>query len=71
MYPGEAAELIARLDRIKAPAFVRTGDNKIIGYTEECQYPASCEIRRKHRWHVWAEHGEPYIGMDCPWSDEE
>ena len=65
---GEAAELCARLDKTKAPAFIRTNTGLIIGYTEECD--GRCDNRRPHKWHAWYELGEPYAGMTaCPWQE--
>jgi hypothetical protein len=70
MYSGEPAMLVERLDRTYAPAFVRLADEKIIGYTEECD--GRCDNRRKHTWHAWGECCAPYAGMEyCPWTGDD
>lgn len=68
--PGDPAALVERLPRIKAPAFVRLDDGRIIGYSYECD--GHCDLQRSHRWHWVYEAGEPWAGMDgCPWIEVE
>lgn len=69
IYPGDAAELVKRLERVRAPAFVRTEDGRIVGYTALCDGP--CDRSRPHKWHWFYERSAPFVGMDdCPWTKE-